>query len=62
MATNFSEILPVRLPKGTPEKLARIAERRLESSCSGTRKAIVAEVKRALQEPDQFIEHKERYR
>jgi predicted transcriptional regulator len=50
MATNLSEILPVRLPKGTREKLAKIAERRLESSCSVARKAIVAEVERALRE------------
>ena len=47
MATNFTEVLPVRLPEGTRHELAQIAKRRYESLCSVARKAIMKEIERA---------------
>ena len=45
--TNYSEILPVRLPVGAKQELALLAKSRYQSPCSLARQAIMAEIEKA---------------
>jgi hypothetical protein len=43
----FTEVLPVKLPEGTRQRLAEVAKRRYESACATARKAIMREIEQA---------------
>ncbi len=47
MAELFPEVLPVRLPEGTKQELAKLAAQRYQSANSIARQAIMAEVEKA---------------
>jgi hypothetical protein len=49
MATNFVEVLLLRLPEGTREALSKIAAARYESASAVARKAIMAEIEKCKQ-------------
>jgi hypothetical protein len=43
----FPEVLPVKLPEGACEELAKMAARRYTSSCAVARQAIMAQIEKS---------------